>query len=99
MGEREITEHVEVSEQEEVHLCDFCARSSEEFDGTFNDIYINPSVEIVNEWIMSHRSDNGDIVASGSLVDPNYVKLNCDNRMHFCDECNRAHIEVHNDDS
>jgi len=108
MGEREITEQVEVTERESVHVCDFCGRDSDEFDGTFNEVYKNPKVNLRqyppgyrnNQFTIQSatRTTNGEIKISAWKETP-YISIESDEEKHYCDECCDAHLEVHNDDS
>ena len=103
MGEREIVEQVEVTDEQEVYLCDFCGRSSDEFDEDFNDVYTNPEIERPN--FFGYRKDKRDtdsdsvrFMLSGwrSGMDINVMN---EEKRHYCDECHNAHVEVHNDDN
>lgn len=103
MGEREITERVEVTERESVHVCDFCGRSSDEFDGTFNEVYRNPDVSLPRYGVSQHTTKiaeriTEDIRTNGWVHHPN-ISVNSDEKKHYCDECHAAHLEVHNDNS
>jgi len=103
MGEREITEQVEVTERESVHVCDFCGRSSDEFDGTFNEVYKNPEVSIPRHGAARFRTDGvhcaQDELQINRWIETPNMGVKSDEEKHYCDECHDAHLEVHNDDS
>ena len=98
MGQEKITEHVEVTNTESVHLCDFCGRSSEEFDGSFKDVHKNGKIKSSSPSDYMYKNDDGTYYVGGWLPE-HYLIISSTEQKHFCSECHAAHIGVHNDDS
>jgi CDGSH-type Zn-finger protein len=92
MGKREITEYVEVVEEEKVWLCDFCGRSDKFLDGSFEDVKINthlPNSENFN----SQESEGNNIVFDG-WYPPHLIEMSHKQELHLCNECYNAYTEV-----
>lgn len=103
MGEREIVEQVEVTDEEKVYLCDFCGRSSDEFDERFKYVYTNPDVTVpsfagITNGNTIYNGNNTEIKYRGWRKEVN-VTVKGDNEQHYCPECHKAHVEVHDDDN
>jgi Zn finger protein HypA/HybF involved in hydrogenase expression len=105
MGEREVVEQVEVTDEKEVYLCDFCGRSSDEFDGDFNNVYTNPEITQPNSSRFYTKPFSKERTAgcvritmtgwrSNMSIDVEHEAVR-----HYCDECHSAHVEVHDDDN
>lgn len=105
MGEREVIETVEVTDEEEVHICDFCGRSSDEFAEDFNYIYTNPNVTVPRVGRATNKNARRQNESGTTKITFNRWKketnitVEADNERHYCDECHKAHVEVHNDDN
>jgi len=100
MGEREIVETVSVTQKEDVFICDFCGRSSDELDEEFTSVFVNPDVTPHPFQLPTFETSEGvEVVHITSWNnDTANLEVQNDNQMHYCNECHAAHVEVHNDD-
>jgi protein-arginine kinase activator protein McsA len=98
MGEREIVETVSVTQKEDVFVCDFCGRSSDELDEEFISVFVNPNMTTNLLGHSNKTSEGVEYLHSLSWYDTEKIEVQNDDRMHYCNECHAAHVEVHNDD-
>lgn len=99
MGEREIVETVSVTQKEDVFVCDFCGRSSDELDEEFVSVFVNPDVTTYASHFPSNKTSEGvEYLYILSWNNNTTLEVQNDSRMHYCNECHAAHVGVHNDD-
>lgn len=98
MGEREIVETVSVTQKEDVFVCDFCGRSSDELDEEFVSVFVNPNMKTGLSGHSNKTSEGVEYLHILSWNNNTTLEVQNDSRMHYCNECHAAHVGVHNDD-